>query len=132
MNEYLQALVDESLEIYNREVKEINKRCKEPKNYKEAQDYAIVISNVVKRILRNVFKRDTFDNGELYYGTAKELIIPLLERGHKDIVEFSAKVQSNMYKEIKVGLKPVRVDFNKDRAYGIVKNITKDDEVKDD
>lgn len=132
MNEVLEEIVNSVLETYQKEISKLNKEFKEPSSYKDAQKYSLKVSDILKQILRDIFTTDTFSNGEIYYGTAKELILPLLEEAHKDITAYSVKVQTNMYKKINVGLKPIKVKFSKeskDRAYGIIDQIAINSEV---
>lgn len=101
--------------------------------YKEAQEYAIEISELMSEALLENISSDMLPDGRLYYNIAERVLQNVLGTNgtYKYITEYCDGVQQILNQNDKVGIKPITPKINQDRIKGIV-NIVSGKTVFDD
>lgn len=101
-------------------IRQIARRVRDGTNYEDAQHYAERLGELLSKAMNA-------ETGTLPYMSeevAREVLYPLLGEDHDLICEAVKAIQSNMYREIGVGLNPVIPELDTGRIEGLVDKIS--------
>ncbi len=70
-----------------------------------AEEYGIALSDAFE-----VITEERLPNGRMYFNIADRVVRPLLEENKKNIADVCFRVQTDLNKRSKIGLKAVRID----------------------
>src|SRR5690625_2600478 len=116
----------------NRKLSSIKKAIENGRaTYKQANEYAIVVGELLASTFKANIKSDVLPDGKMYYNIAERILNETLSNNYKIVSKVSAEVQDNLNKSIGLGLKGIESKVNKHRIESIVNRITKE-EVFDD
>lgn len=90
--------------------------------YKDAQNYAVKVSEIMSETLNRHLSSDILPDGRLYYNIAKRIFNQTLgENGtYGYISQYAKQVQGIINKNAGIGIKAIKADINQDRIDGIV------------
>ena len=103
--------------------------------YRDAQEYAIKVSELMSEILLSNLSADILPDGKLYYNIAQRVMQEALGQNgiYGEIGSYCSEVQQILNKEAEIGIKAVPPELKQDRVDGIVDIVSgKDnfDEIK--
>ena len=112
----------------DRRVARVSKRIRDgTANLADAHDYAASLGEDLSKALLDNLTEQTLPNGTLYYNIAERTIVPALENNYNLVNETAEQIQKIVDKKQKIGLKPVKADFPKERIQGLIDKMTTDD-----
>ena len=128
-------IVPELLELIERDfntaisssekLKYIRKLINEGKaTYKQANEYAIEVGEILSRIYTKHIKSDVLPDGKMYYNIAERILTPTLSNNHDIVAKVSAEVQEHLNKSTGLGLKGIEPKVNRERIESIINRIT--------
>lgn len=132
MAEEYQKKLEELRKKYHDKVAERTSKLNEVLNkakatYDDANDYSIKTGETLSETLLNGITDDLIFDGKLPYGAAKEIIFPMIHDNYELITKYCEGVQNALNEQANIHLKYVKPEFDKDRAYGIINGIFRDD-----
>ena len=103
--------------------------------YRDAQEYAIKVSELMSETLLSNLSADILPDGKLYYNIAQRVMQEALGQNgiYGEIGSYCSEVQQILNKEAEIGIKAVPPELKQDRVDGIVDIVSgKDnfDEIK--
>lgn len=104
----------------DQKIRQIARRVRDGTSYEDAQEYAQRLGELLSEAMRA-------ETGTLSYMSeevAREVLFPLLGEDHDLACEAVRAIQSNMYREIGVGLNPVIPELDTGRIEGLVDKIS--------
>lgn len=104
----------------DRKIRQIARRVRDGTSYEDAQEYAQRLGELLSEAMRA-------ETGTLSYMSeevAREILYPLLGENHDLACEAAVAIQSNMYREIGVGMNPVIPELDTGRIEGLVDKIS--------
>lgn len=96
--------------------------------YKNANDFAIEVGEVLSRALTGVVRADRLPDGKMYYNIAKRLLTPVLQRNYKLVADYSRNVQEHLNDVAKISLVAQPADLNQDRINGFIERFSKEED----
>lgn len=90
--------------------------------YKDAQNYAVKVSEIMSETLNRHLSSDKLPDGRLYYNIAKRIFNQTLGKSgtYRYISHYAEQVQSIINKSTGIGIKAIKADINQDRIDGII------------
>lgn len=90
--------------------------------YKDAQNYAVKVSEIMSETLNRHLSSDILPDGRLYYNIAKRIFNQTLGKSgtYRYISHYAEQVQSIINKNAGIGIKAIKADINQDRIDGII------------
>lgn len=101
-------------------------------NLTDAHAYAERLGINLSSALTGTLTADNLPNGKLYYNIAERTVIPALESNYDMVNEAAAKIQEDLDRKSRIGLKAVKADFPKDRIQNLIDKLTADDITADE
>ena len=135
MAEEYQKKLDELRKKYQDKVAERTTRLNDILNkakatYDDANDYSIKTGETLSETLLNGITDDLIFDGKLPYGAAKEIIFPMIHDNYELVTKYCEGVQNALNEQANIHLKYVKPEFAKDRAYGLINAIHRDEFAK--
>ena len=135
MTEEYQKKLDELRKKYQDKVAERTTRLNDILNkakatYDDANDYSIKTGETLSETLLNGITDDLIYDGKLPYGAAKEIIFPMIHDNYELVTKYCEGVQNALNEQANIHLKYVKPAFDKDRAYGLINAIHRDEFAK--
>lgn len=90
--------------------------------YKDAQNYAVKVSEIMSEVLNRHLSSDILPDGRLYYNIAKRIFNQTLGKNgtYRYISQYAEQVQGIINKNAGIGIKAIKADINQDRIDGII------------
>ena len=123
MTEEYQKKLEELRKKYQDKVAERTAKA----TYDDANDYSIKTGETLSETLLNGITDDLIFDGKLPYGAAKEIIFPMIHDNYELVTKYCEGVQTALNEQANIHLKYVKPEFEKDRAYGIINGISRDE-----
>ena len=130
MNDVSPAILEAAKEYFdkkfysNKNVKAIYKKVSRGEaTYKEAIAFATSAGEVLSKAISQAFDGN-LPNDIIYFNIAEKVLSPMLKQNYNLISEVSEFVQTDLNQKAGIGLKAVKPKFNKDRATGLVLELT--------
>lgn len=92
--------------------------------YKEANEFAIEVGDILAGAYRNNLSSAVLPNGKMYYNIAQRIIEPTMKRNYELITDVTNQVQTALNKSAKIGVKAIQPKLNLDRIHGIVNKVS--------
>ena len=132
MTEEYQKKLEELRKKYQEKVAERTTKLNDVLNkakatYDDANDYSIKTGETLSETLLNGITDDLIFDGKLPYGAAKEIIFPMIHDNYELVTKYCEGVQNALNEQANIHLKYVKPEFEKDRAYGIINGISRDE-----
>lgn len=109
----------------NKKIEKLNELLLDKKvTYKEANELAIEVGEILKKVFGDNLSEDLFEGGILTEEIANILIRPNMIKNYDIVSTYSTDTQKILNKKSKIGLKAMKPPANKDRIDGIVKKIS--------
>lgn len=96
--------------------------------YKNANDFAIEVGEVLSRVLLGSVRADRLPDGKMYYNIAKRLLEPVLRRNYELVADYSRNVQEHLNALAKISLVAQPADLNQDRINGFIERFSKEED----
>ena len=94
------------------------------KSYKEAYEYASQVGEALSKSFGVNITPEILPDGRMYYNIADKVVRPMLEEEHNIVAEAAEGAQKAANKAAGVGIKPLKAEFDKDRAQGIIDRVS--------
>lgn len=135
MTEEYQKKLEELRKKYQEKVAERTSKLNDVLNkakatYDDANDYSIKTGETLSETLLNGITDDLIFDGKLPYGAAKEIIFPMIHDNYELVTKYCEGVQNALNEQANIHLKCVKPEFDKDRAYGLINAIHRDEFAK--
>ena len=91
--------------------------------YKEANDLALEVGEILKKVFGDNLTEDLFEDGILNEDIANMIIRPNMMKNYDIVSTYSTDVQQLLNRQSDIGLKAMKPPVNKDRIDGIVKKL---------
>ena len=90
--------------------------------YKDAQNYAVKVSEIMSETLNRHLSSNILPDGRLYYNIAKRIFNQTLGKNGTFgyISQYAEQVQGIINKNAGIGIKAIKADINQDRIDGII------------
>ncbi len=88
--------------------------------HEDALRYAQAVGDILQKVFRENIKSEELPDGMLYYNIGERTVKPLMVAAYERISAYTAKVQDNLNKKARIGLKAVVPEVNMDRIEGII------------
>lgn len=92
--------------------------------FEDVSELAATIGKYAYESLKNNYTDSTLPGGILYWNIAKGTIDPLMKEVHELIVDMAVQVQLREDRKAKIGIKPIRPSYNKERVEAVVNKVT--------
>lgn len=92
--------------------------------YKEANDFAIQVGDILATAYKNNLSSDVLPDGKMYYNIAQRILNPTMQNNYKLITDVTDQVQESLNKAANIGIKPIAPKLNQDRIDGIVNRVS--------
>lgn len=99
-------------------------------SFKEANNYAIEVGDILSRSLQDHIKADILPDGKMYYNIAKRIMEPVLGKNYELISEIAVKVQGILNKKAKMRILPQKPKLNQNRINGFVEKLSSEDDFR--
>lgn len=114
---------------YNKKIKYLLKKLENDEaTYKEANEYAIELGEILAETYKENIKSDELPNGRMYYNIGDKTITPTMKNNYELISEYSKDVQTLINKKAGLGLNGIKAPLNKDRIHGIVQRLADEED----
>lgn len=113
------SMVDENINI-----QDILHGENEKSTFEDVSELAATIGKYAYESLKNNYTDSTLPGGILYWNIAKGTIDPLMKEVHELIVDMAVQVQLREDRKAKIGIKPIRPSYNKERVEAVVNKVT--------
>ena len=111
---------------------ELHKKISSNKaTYKEANQYAIELGNILARAYQNNLSSEVLPNGKMYLNIAKKIIDPTMRRNFSLISKATTQVQKVLNEQAGIGLKAITPKLNEDKINGIIYKLTTEESFDD-
>lgn len=100
-------------------------------SYKEADEYAARVGDLLADAYRRNVSSDVLPNGKMYYNIAERVLNPTLEENYRITADIAEKVQERLNEAAGIKIKVQRPELNQDRIDGII-NLVAEAERYDD
>ena len=108
----------------NKSVKAIYKKVSRGEaTYREAETFATTAGEVLSQGINRAFD-GSLPNDIIYFNIAEKVLSPMLKQNYNLISEVSEFVQTDLNVKAGIGLKTIKPKINKDRADGLVLQLT--------
>ena len=95
--------------------------------YKEANEFAIELGNILARAYKNNLSSNVLPDGKMYYNIAKSILNPTLENNYNLITNVTNQIQKSLNHAAGIGIKPIKPKLNQDRIDGIINRVSSED-----
>lgn len=101
------------------ELRRLRKLAETSGKYKDAHDYALLVSKHCAQAILQYIKEDALPNGRLYYNIAQRIITPMLRSTYNMSIAACRDVQRVFNEQLEMQLQPLVAEFEQDRVDGI-------------
>ena len=113
----------------NKKIKYLLKKLENDEaTYKEANEYAIELGQILAETYKENIKSDELPNGRMYYNIGDKTITPTMKNNYELISEYSKDVQTLINKKTGLGLNGIKAPLNEDRIHGIVQRLADEED----
>ncbi len=99
--------------------------------YKEANDFAIEVGNILAAAYMNNLSSDVLPDRKMYYNIAKHILDPTMKHNYDLITDVTNQVQKSLNEAAHIGIKPITPKLNQDRIDGIINRVSNEDNFDD-
>ena len=99
--------------------------------YKEVNEFAIEIGDILARAFANNLSSDVLPDGKMYFNIAERILEPTLTNNYDLVVDVAKQVQTDINKKAGIGIKAQIPNLNKDRISGFVNRISSSEQYDD-
>ena len=92
-------------------------------NYKQANEYAIEVGEILARTFKVHIKSDVLPDGHMYYNIAERILTPTLSNNHVIVAKVSAEIQEKLNRSVGLGLKGIEPPVNQLRIDSIINRV---------
>lgn len=116
----------------NKTIESIAKMLKDGQaTYKEANDYAIELGDILAKVLGDNITADILPDGRMYYNIAERIMNETLSKNHEMISDVTESVQNTLNEEAGIGIKAIRSELDQDRIDGIVNRLSTEEDFEE-
>lgn len=113
----------------NKKIKYLLKKLENDEaTYKEANEYAIELGQILAETYKENIKGNELPNGRMYYNIGEKTITPTMKNNYELISEYSKDVQTLINKKAGLGLNGIKAPLNEDRIHGIVQRLADEED----
>lgn len=111
---------------YNSEVlkKSIQALKDKKATYKDANEFAIEVGEILSEVLNTHITVDVLPNGQMYFNIADRVMNATLKKNFDLITNYVVDVQTELNHNAGISLKGVKPELNQDRIDGIVERLS--------
>ena len=125
MTDIAPELLEKVQKSFNEQTATLREEIKKGvKSYKEAYDYASQVGEANSKSFGVNITPEILPDGRMYYNIADKVVRPMLEEEHNIVAEAAEGAQKAANKAAGVGIKPLKAEFDKDRAQGIIDRVS--------
>ena len=95
--------------------------------YKEANDFAIEVGEILAKAYKNNLSSDVLPDGKMYYNIAQRIISPTMTTNYNIITNVTDQVQQSLNEASNIGIRPITPALNQDRIDGIINRVSGED-----
>lgn len=99
--------------------------------YREANDYAIEVGQILSSSFRRNITAGTLPDGQMYYNIANRVLNPTLGNNYELISNAAAQIQKDLNRTADLGLKAQKAPLNQDRIDGLVNRLSSEERFDD-
>lgn len=100
-------------------------------SYNTASDLAGEVGDIIAAVFKEKLSSDVLPNGKMYYNIADKILNKIMGDAYKDIANYAAAVQTQLNKNVGIGLKGIKPGAEQDRIDGIIKKVSHADSYDD-
>ena len=125
--EILEAIQEEFQNAYDRSdsiAAIIQKVSSGSATYKDANDYAIIVGDMLANAYKNNLTSDILPDGKMYYNIASRIIEPTMTNNYNIVSDLTAQIQQRLNEKSNIGINAITPKMNKDRIDGIINKVS--------
>lgn len=92
--------------------------------YVEANEFAIETGNILTQAFQNNLSSNVLPDGRMYYNIAQRILEPTMTNNYELITEVTNQVQTVLNKSVRIGIKAITPELNRDKITGIINRIS--------
>lgn len=116
----------------NQRISEIQSKIDEGvATYKEANEYAIEVGEMLASAFQNNLSSAVLPNGQMYYNIAQKVIRPNMLNNYDLVTAVTNNIQAALNKAANIGIKAITPQLNEDKVDGIVRKISNAEQFDD-
>ncbi len=92
--------------------------------YKDANDYAIIVGDMLANAYKNNLTSDILPDGKMYYNIASRIIEPTMTNNYNIVSDLTAQIQQRLNEKSNIGINAITPKMNKDRIDGIINKVS--------
>ena len=104
---------------------------KKTASYKEANDFAIEVGEILADAYRDNLSSGVLPDGKMYYNIARRILNPTMENNYNLINDVTARVLQALNEAANIGIRPIKPDLPRDRINGIIDRVSSEDTFDD-
>lgn len=97
-------------------------------NYKDANEFAIEVGEILAEVLGNNITVEVLPDGKMYYNIADRIINPTMSKNHELISSYVANVQTELNHSAGLKIKGQKAKLNQSRIDGIIERVSTEDD----
>lgn len=125
--EILEAIQEEFQNAYDRSdsiATIIQKVSSGSATYKDANDYAIEVGDMLANAYKNNLTSDVLPDGKMYYDIASRIIEPTMTNNYNIVSDVTTQIQKRLNEKSNIGINAITPKMNKDRIDGIINKVS--------
>lgn len=99
--------------------------------YKEANEYAIEVGEMLASAFQNNLSSAVLPNGRMYYNIAQKVIRPNMLNNYDLVTAVTNNIQAALNKAANIGIKAITPQLNEDKVDGIVRKVSNAEQFDD-
>lgn len=99
--------------------------------YKEANEYAIEVGEMLASAFQNNLSSAVLPNGRMYYNIAQKVIRPNMLNNYDLVTTVTNNIQAALNKAANIGIKAITPQLNEDKVDGIVRKVSNAEQFDD-
>lgn len=100
--------------------------------YPQVQRYSRISGQLLSESLLEVLTPDALPNGHLYYNIAQKTLGHALEDEYGLVSDAALRAQQAVNDAAKIGIKPIKPEFNRNRADGLIELLSEAEVITDE
>jgi len=99
--------------------------------YKDANEFAIEIGNILAEVLNTHITVETLPNGKIYFNIADRIMNSTMQKNYDLITGYAIDVQTELNNTVGLKIKGQKPELNQSRIEGIVERLSTAEEFED-
>ena len=123
----LKKIQEQFVKLHNKSntLKKLYKKIEDGKaTYKEANEYAIEVGEILAKCFKDNLSSSVLPDGRMYYNIAKRILTPTMQNNYDLITNVTSQIQTLLNKRANIGIKVIVPELNKDRVSGIINKVS--------